>query len=56
MTSTDHSDFSKISRIVKKFPRDLDIFSWLICTKPLWTQYRANSLPVAPQDWAISFS
>ena len=42
--------------MVKKLPRDLDIFSLFTRTKPLWTQYRARVLPVAPSDWAISFS
>lgn len=56
VTDSGHSDFSKISRMVKKFPNDFDIFSWLIWTNPLCTQYRANSFPVAPHDCAISFS
>src|SRR5439155_24600364 len=49
-------NFSKISQTVKKLPSDFDIFSLSTVTKPLWIQYRANSLPVAAQDWAISFS
>src|SRR3990167_6700656 len=42
--------------MVKKFPSDLDIFSLLMFTNPLCIQYFTGDLPVAPQDWAISFS
>ncbi len=42
--------------MVRKFPRDFDIFSESTVTKPLWTQYLANSPPFAEMDWALSFS
>src|SRR5271157_4413425 len=45
-----------MSLMVKKLPSDFDIFSLLTFTKPLWTQNLASGLPVAPSDWAISFS
>src|SRR2546428_859659 len=56
VTFSGAGNFSKISLTVKKLPSDFDIFSWSTVTNPLWTQYRANSLSVAEQDWAISFS
>src|SRR2546422_10439263 len=56
VTFSGAGNFSKISRTVKKLPSDFDIFSLSTVTKPLCIQYRANSLPVAAQDWAISFS
>src|SRR5512139_1105329 len=45
-----------ISLIVRIFPRDLDIFSLLMLTNPLWIQYRAKGFPVAASDCEISFS
>jgi len=44
------------SRTFTTLPSDLDIFSWLMLTKPLCIQYRANGLPVNASDWAISHS
>mmetsp|Transcript_3519 Transcript_3519/g.8466 ORF Transcript_3519/g.8466 Transcript_3519/m.8466 type:complete len:288 (-) Transcript_3519:504-1367(-) len=43
-------------RSVRKFPRDLDIFSSLMLTNPLWTQQVQKVFPETPSDWAISFS
>ena len=45
-----------MSRTVKKLPADLDIFLLSTLMWPLCIQYLANGLPVAPSDWAISFS
>mmetsp|Transcript_18418 Transcript_18418/g.51391 ORF Transcript_18418/g.51391 Transcript_18418/m.51391 type:complete len:298 (+) Transcript_18418:539-1432(+) len=43
-------------RSVRKFPSDLDIFSSLMLTNPLWTQQVQKVFPETPSDWAISFS
>ncbi len=44
-----------ISETSTELPSDFDIFSPLMVTQPLCTQYRANSSP-KPRAWAISFS
>src|SRR5206468_8690613 len=45
-----------MSLIQSVLPSDLDIFSDARFTKPLWAQQRTKGFPVAPSDWAISFS
>ena len=45
-----------MSLIQSVLPSDFDIFSASRLTKPLWIQQRTKGLPVAPSDWAISFS
>ena len=48
--------YSSVSApIDRTLPRDLDIFSPLVVTQALWTQWRAKPQP-APWDWACSFS
>ena len=54
--STWRSYFSLISRTVKKFPRDLDIFLLSIFKNALCIQYFAKGFPLAASLWAISFS